>query len=55
VREPLVMRRPGRIPSGTTCEKLVNALDLYPTFLEAAGIKVLASVQLEGVTLVPLM
>ncbi len=55
VREPLVMRWPGKIEPGTTCDEPVNTLDLYPTFLDAAGIDPPAGAVLDGVSLKPLM
>lgn len=55
VREPLVMRWPGKIAADTTCNELVNTLDFYPTFLEAAELQLPNSTRLDGVSLMPLM
>ena len=55
VREPMVMRWPAVIQAGSTCDELVNTLDLYPTFLAAAALPVPDGVELDGVSLVPLM
>lgn len=55
IREPLVMRWPGKILPNTTCDESVNTIDLYPTFLAAAGLDLPPSVVLDGVSLVPLM
>ncbi len=53
VREPLIMRWPGKIKPGSRCAELVNGLDFYPTFMEAAGIE--QPDGLDGVSLLPLM
>ncbi len=55
IREPLVMRWPGKIKAGSTCAEQVCTIDLYPTFLAAAGLAVPEGVKLDGVTLLPLM
>lgn len=55
VREPLVMRWPGKIMPGTTCDEPMNTMDLYPTFLAASGLDRLAGVALDGASLLPLM
>ena len=42
---PLAMRWPGKIPAGTVNDSLVSAIDLMPTFLEAAGSEIPTEVQ----------
>jgi arylsulfatase A-like enzyme len=37
VRVPGVVRWPGRVPAGRVCEEPVHMMDLFPTFLAAAG------------------
>jgi arylsulfatase A-like enzyme len=37
VRVPAVLWGPGRVPGGTTCDKLASTLDLLPTFAALAG------------------
>ena len=32
VREPCIMRWPGRIPAGTTCNQIAGNIDMLPTF-----------------------
>lgn len=32
MREPYIMRWPGRIPAGTTCPHIAGNIDLLPTF-----------------------
>lgn len=37
-RVPFILRWPGRVGTGKTCATPVSLLDLWPTFLEAAGV-----------------
>jgi arylsulfatase A-like enzyme len=37
VREPCIMRWPGRIPPGTTCERIAGNIDVLPTLAKLAG------------------
>ncbi len=53
VRVPLLARLPGVFPAGQTCAHAANLLDLYPTFLETAGIES-HSPEREGVSLAAL-
>jgi arylsulfatase A-like enzyme len=53
LRTPLLVRWPGVTAPGTQRGELVQNLDLAPTFLEAAGVAVPASMQ--GRSLVPLL
>jgi len=39
MREPCVMRWPGKIPAGKTCDELASTLDLMPTLARLAGTK----------------
>jgi arylsulfatase A len=39
VREPCVMRWPGKIPAGTVCHEPVMTIDLLPTLARLAGAK----------------
>lgn len=54
-REPLLVRWPGAIAPGSTCEVPVTSPDFYPTFLEAAGLPLLPEQHVDGVSLVPLL
>jgi uncharacterized sulfatase len=40
LRVPLIIRWPGGIKPGTVCEDLVNLIDLAPTLLSLAGVKI---------------
>jgi len=37
IREPGVVRWPGRVPAGRKCDEPVHNMDVFPTFLAAAG------------------
>lgn len=53
LRVPMILWRPGRIPSGKVVTPLVRVIDLTPTLLELAGAPPLAGA--EGKSLVPLI
>ncbi|MFH1719594.1 MAG: sulfatase-like hydrolase/transferase [Planctomycetota bacterium] len=55
MREPCVMRWPGRIPAGGTCDELASTLDILPTFAKLAGTKKLEDRILDGKDIWPLM
>ncbi len=48
VREPCLMRWPGKIPAGTTCNQLAGNIDVLPTFCKLIGVKPLADRILDG-------
>jgi arylsulfatase A-like enzyme len=54
VREPLLACWPGKINPGTLCHEPVTTPDLYPTFLEAAGLPLNPEQHQDGVSLMPL-
>ena len=45
LRVPLLIRWPGRIKPGSTCDDLVNLIDLAPTLLSLAGVKIPSYIQ----------
>lgn len=51
IRVPMLVRWPGRTRSGSICRVPVHQVDLFPTFLAAAGIPVPAGIPLDGVDL----
>jgi arylsulfatase A len=53
IREPLIVKWPGRIKGGSVSEALVTSVDFYPTFLELAGVKKTDGQVLDGESLVP--
>ncbi len=55
IRVPLVMRWPGVIAAGTTCDVPVITMDFLPTLTEVAGIPPAAGEVRDGLSLLPLM
>ena len=60
IREPFIVRWPGVVEPGTKCDVPVINVDLYPTFLAAAGVPVPQSrnvdaKDLDGESLLPLL
>lgn len=47
VREPCIMRWPGKIPAGTTTNQIAGNIDVLPTFAALAGVA-LPKVELDG-------
>jgi arylsulfatase A-like enzyme len=54
IREPFIVRWPGVTKPGSTCDVPVINIDLFPTFLAAAGAEVPAGKTLDGESLIPL-
>ncbi len=57
IRVPLIVRWPGVVKPGTTCDVPVVSTDFYPTLLDAAGVapKPARKDKLEGLSLLPLL
>jgi arylsulfatase A len=55
MREPCVMRWPGKIPVGKTCDELTSTLDLLPTFAQLAAAKAPDDRTIDGRDIWPLM
>ncbi len=55
IREPFLVRWPGVVKPGSTSDVPVINLDLYPTFLAAAGAPVPEGKVLDGESLLPLL
>ena len=55
IREPLVVRWPGKVEPDSFCDVPVMGIDFFPTFLEAAQVPVPANKVLDGLSLVPLL
>lgn len=55
VRVPLIIRWPGHVEPGSVCSTPVCSVDLYPTMTELAGIDDRDDVEVDGVSLVPLL
>jgi len=54
MREPCIMRWPGKVPAGTVCRELCTAMDILPTFAELAGAR-LPRKRFDGHDIWPLM
>jgi arylsulfatase A-like enzyme len=55
IREPFIVRWPGVTKPGSRCDVPVINVDLFPTFLAAAGAPVSAGKVLDGENLIPLL
>ena len=55
IREPFIIRWPGKIPANSVCEQPISTIDLYPTFLEMAGITPDPKQHLDGVSIYSLL
>jgi arylsulfatase A-like enzyme len=55
IREPMIVRWPGRVRPGSTCDVPVSNIDFYPTFLDAAAARPPKNKILDGASLVPLL
>lgn len=55
MREPCVMRWPGRIPAGRACDELASTLDLLPTLARLAAAKAPDDRIIDGKDIWPLM
>lgn len=55
IRVPLIVRWPGVVRSGSTCETPVTSVDFYPTLLETCGAEKPAGQMLDGESLIPLL
>ena len=54
-RVPLFVRWPGEIKPGTIVDQLTAHIDIFPTILDLCGIKKPDNVQLDGISLFPLL
>lgn len=53
IREPLIIRWPGKIKAGSISDAIVSSVDFYPTFLELAGAANPEDQILDGKSLMP--
>jgi uncharacterized sulfatase len=53
IREPLIIRWPGKVAAGSVCHTPVSSVDFVPTMLELAGLE--PPGDLDGTSLVPLL
>ena len=54
IRIPFLVRGPG-VAAGTICETPINLIDLYPTFMEMAGLEADPSLELDGANILQLI
>ncbi len=52
IREPLIVKWPGKIKAGSESKAIVSSVDFYPTFLELAGVEKPVQI-LDGKSLLP--
>ncbi|MEZ5044514.1 MAG: sulfatase [Saprospiraceae bacterium] len=52
IREPFIVKWPGKIKPGTLNHSIVSSVDFYPTFLALAGVEPSPSQPLDGISLV---
>ncbi|HUW18835.1 MAG TPA: sulfatase [Sedimentisphaerales bacterium] len=55
IREPMIVRWPGRFKAGSVCDVPVIGIDFYPTMLEIAGAPKPEGHILDGESIVPLL
>jgi len=55
VRVPFIIRWPGHIESGTRIRQIAGAIDLLPTLADMAGIRIVSTKPLDGVSIKPLL
>ena len=55
VREPFVVKWPGKIAAGSSCDEMVISTDFYPTMLEMAGLPLKPEQHQDGVSILPLL
>jgi arylsulfatase A-like enzyme len=55
IREPFIVKIPGQSQPGQVCKQPVHGIDVYPTVLDACGIKVPNEEEVDGVSLLPLI
>ncbi len=54
IRVPFIVRWPGKVKANTTNDTPIVSMDLYPTFLNAAGVKGDSAMPLDGEDLSPI-
>lgn len=55
IREPLIVRWPGKIAAGSECAEVVSSVDFVPTMIDVAGLKQEVRHNIDGVSLLPLL
>ena len=55
IREPMIIRWPGKGNNGTVCDVPVISNDFFPTILDMLGLPIPQETKLDGVSIVPLL
>jgi len=55
IREPMIVKWPGTVRAGSTCDEPVTSTDFYPTMLEMAGVPLKPVQHVDGQSMVPLL
>jgi arylsulfatase A len=55
IRVPFLVRWPGVIAAGKTCDQPVCSIDLFPTILDAASVPLPDDREIDGISLLPLL
>lgn len=55
IRVPLIIRWPGNVKAGSTCEERVMSFDLFSTFVDLGGAEVPKGQVTDGISIVPLI
>lgn len=55
IREPMIVRWPGKVKAGAVCTAPVHGVDFFPTMLELAGAKPDPAQPMDGESIVPLL
>ncbi len=55
LRVPCLVRWPGVVPPGSTCDEFLTALEIFPTLCRAAGAQPPADVVLDGFDMAPVL
>lgn len=55
VREPCLMRWPGKIPAGTVCDEIAGNIDVLPTLAKLVGVQPPPDRTIDGRDMTPLM
>ncbi len=55
IREPAIIKWPGKVKAGSTSDAVITSMDFYPTILEMAGLPLRPDLHMDGQSLVPLL
>ncbi|HNS22304.1 MAG TPA: sulfatase [Sedimentisphaerales bacterium] len=55
IREPMIVRWPGKVQAGSVCDEPVISTDFYPTMLEMAGLPLKPEQHVDGRSMVSLL